>query len=308
MRALGVEHFDAGRSRGVNSTLFVNRKAVGAARDAVGAGRRPLILRKVTAVGQCAIRLDVECDQVFALRVVDVQHFLVATEENAVGATDFVGNFDRLSAWRDVVHSGRQRRRRGRWRALLGIRSWLGEVNASLRTHHEIVRAAKRLALESIGENRLASLRIDHADLCLTWCRLHRDQTPLRIPRQSIRAVRVLEKRRRGAIGRDAGDAICLCLGEDQAAVRHPYRPFSALEARLDDNHFGSGSSDSRNGRGDYGIGGRRRGLTGGLRERHRRTQERVQDECKAAAVRLHDPSFRTDRILLREPVDCASR
>ena len=112
-----------------------------------------------------------------------------------------------------------------------------------------------RVALEVVGQRRLAALGSDHADLDVRRASLNRDQAALRVECQGVRPVGLVEVYRYLAVLIDSRDPVRAWLGEGDGAVWKRDGSFSALKVVLDDGDLRSALDDARNVRRD-GVGG----------------------------------------------------
>lgn len=105
-------------------------------------------LDELALVRHAAVRLDVECKHQLAFGIVDIQDLFVEAQRDAVGSSNLPVEQHNFSLGCQVVHVARFLGRCVRCRPQRRIR----EVNTAFAVSYQIVRRAKRLAVELSGE------------------------------------------------------------------------------------------------------------------------------------------------------------
>ncbi len=136
VRAVGLEHPDAGCAGDVEVAQHVQLHAVGRA------GLRVVHIGDDATVGQRAVGLHVEGPHMAMGRVVDIQDRLVGREGQAVGALEVVGQQLERAVGEDAIDAVM------RLLLLLGLDAIgrVGEVDRAVRFHHHVVGAVQALA------------------------------------------------------------------------------------------------------------------------------------------------------------------
>src|SRR2546422_9856 len=210
---------DASGSAAVDVAFDIYLHAVGdAGFVAPELGEDPIRLLRERAVGQ-----QVECPDVSAPSVVDVEHRFIRREGEAVGQHE-VGNEQahRAQIGRDAVHSGKGQI------PLLGSQGAgprVGEVDAAVGFDHDVVGTVEPPTLEAVRDHGEAAVELLPRDAPAVM--LAGNQPALEIPGQPVGPVRRLQEHRH-ALGGDVLHApVVMDVAEQQkAAFLPPERPF----------------------------------------------------------------------------------
>src|SRR5688572_17180258 len=103
MLPLRTEYLDSIGHGGIDAAFAIDRQAI---RLTVGTGLptrgHSFVLCKVTAVRQAAIGLNVECQQILASGIVDVEHTFIAAQLDSIWPFNSFDNAHDLSTGRNV--------------------------------------------------------------------------------------------------------------------------------------------------------------------------------------------------------------